>query len=233
MIGQTKRKISIRDSVYEKVKQEILTLKLEPMTKISEMEISKKFDVSRTPVREAFLKLSEDGLIEIIPQSGTLVSRIDMNLVEEGRFVREKLEKAIVSEACRSFDDDHLLKLETNLAMQEFSIQKDFTRMFELDEEFHRLLFQGCNKGRTWELIQHMNTQFIRLRMLRLHTEGLDWNVIVNQHIEIFKMITEKKAEDAEELMEAHLRLVDFEKGTIAEKYPHYFYNYVHSFQQS
>lgn len=216
-------KQSIRDYVYELLKEQIISFEIEPATKISEKEISDKLDVSRTPVREAFLKLSEDGLLDIIPQSGTIVSKIDMNLVEEGRFVREKLEKAIVAEACKQFDESYLFKLETNMAMQELSKSKDYTKMFELDEEFHQLFFLGTNKVRTWNLIQQMNTQFQRLRILRLQTDTLDWDIIVQQHKDIFQLIVEQKREEAEEMMESHLRLVDFEKDTLISQYPHYF----------
>lgn len=216
-------RLSIRDKVYISMKEKILSMELEPLTKISEKVIAKQLEVSRTPVREAFLKLSEDGLLEIIPQSGTIVAKIDLGLVEEGRFAREKLETAIVNEACRSFSPEYLLQLETNIAMQEFSVAKHPAKMFELDEEFHRLLFFGCGKVKTWELIQQMNTQFKRLRMLRLLTADLDWDIIVDQHRELYHCIAERQADRAEEVMEAHLQLVEFEKETLINQYPDYF----------
>lgn len=225
-MSEEKKKMSIREWVYTELKKQILSLELEPTTKISEIQFSKKFEVSRTPVREAFLKLSEDGLLDIVPQSGTIVSRIDMNLVEEGRFVREKLEKAIVVEACRSFDEEFFPKLEANLALQEISKTKYYTNLFDLDEEFHQLLFAGCHKNKTFELVKQMNTQFIRLRMLRLRTKGLDWEILVKQHNDIYKWIKEKNEVKAEETMAEHLQLVDFEKEALLEQYPHYFHKH-------
>lgn len=216
-------KLSIRESVYVSLKEKILSLELEPMTKISEKEISEKLAVSRTPVREAFLKLSEEGLLEIVPQSGTIVSRIDLNLVEEGRYVREKLETAIVRDACMNFSESYILQLESNIAMQEFSVTKDYTKMFELDEEFHQILFFGCGKMKTWDLTQQMNTQFKRLRMLRLLTTNLDWDIIVEQHKEIYNLIVKKSPDEAENMMKTHLQLVDFEKETLIDQYPYYF----------
>lgn len=222
-------KLSIRESVYLSLKDKILSLDLEPMTKISEKEIAEKLEVSRTPVREAFLKLSEVGLLEIVPQSGTIVSRIDLNLVEEGRFVREKLESAIVREACVDFSKSYLLQLESNIAMQEFSVSKDYTRMFELDEEFHQLLFFGCGKMKTWDLTQQMNTQFKRLRMLRLQSTSLDWDIIVQQHKQIYELIVKRHPDEADNMMKAHLQLVDFEKETLISQYPHYFNKSTHT----
>ncbi|WP_096440996.1 GntR family transcriptional regulator [Alteribacter populi] len=216
-------KLSIRDYVYLSLKERILSLELEPNTKISEKEIAEALEVSRTPVREAFLKLSEEGLLEIVPQSGTTVSKIDLYLVEEGRFVREKLETAIVSEACVSFSMPFFVQLESNLTLQEISIKKDYTRMFELDEEFHKILFYGCGKTRTWEITQQMNTQFKRLRILRLLSTELDWDIIVLQHREIHRLISNGRAKEAEKVMKEHLQLVDFEKETLLKQYPHYF----------
>lgn len=214
---------STRDFVYQTVKQQIINLELEPATKISEKEIAEKLSVSRTPVREAFLQLAQEDLLEVIPQSGTMVSRIDLRLVEEGRFVREQIEKAVAKEACIKFDNDQLFRLETNVTMQELCLEKGTShRLFELDDEFHEILFQGCNKIRTWQMVRQMNSHFDRLRMLRLESNH-NWSVIVAQHKEIYQFIEQKLPEKAEETMLNHLKLVMLEKGEIKKQYPNYF----------
>ncbi|MBM7570297.1 GntR family transcriptional regulator [Aquibacillus albus] len=214
---------STRDYVYETVKKQIINWELNPGTKISEKDVAEKLKVSRTPVREAFLKLAQEELIGVYPQSGTIVSQIDMELVEEGRFVRENIEKAIVREAVETFNNDQLFQLETNITMQELCIEKgSHHRLFELDEEFHRLLFEGCNKARTWKIIRQMNSHFDRLRMLRL-ASNTDWKVVVTQHKSIFEKISDKEPDNAEKLMGEHLRLVIFEKEELKKQYPSYF----------
>lgn len=126
---------STRAYSYHVLKEQILQLKLEPGTKISEKEIAEQLNVSRTPVREAFMKLAEEELLDIIPQSGTVVSRINLAHVEEGRFIREKIEKEIVALACDSFGEDFRFRMETNIYMQDVcSTQKNFNKLFELDE---------------------------------------------------------------------------------------------------
>lgn len=67
--------------IYNQLKEEIIDLKIEPGALISENEISRRFEVSRTPVRDVFLRLCNDGLLEVLPQRGTKVSLIDMELV--------------------------------------------------------------------------------------------------------------------------------------------------------
>ncbi|KOY16439.1 GntR family transcriptional regulator [Paenibacillus xylanivorans] len=214
---------STRAYSYNLIKERILHLKLEPGTKISEKEIADELQVSRTPVREAFMKLAEEELLDIIPQSGTIVSHINLEHVEEGRFMREKMEKEIVTLACTSFPEEFRFRLEINIAMQEVCIGKNnFYRLFELDEEFHQILFQGTGKLRTWKMLQQLNIPFNRLRLLRL-SEDSDAEVIISQHKEIYRLITERETDRAVEVMEAHLRLVVVEQEKMKAKYPHYF----------
>ncbi|MFC7393156.1 GntR family transcriptional regulator [Scopulibacillus cellulosilyticus] len=214
---------SSRDTVYQILREEILTLKLEPGTSISEAEVSKKLDVSRTPVREAFLRLSQEGLLDIYPQKGTYVSLIDLTLVEEGRFMREQLERAVIRLACENFPVEQLISLEMNLKMQELHVEKkDYTGMFELDEEFHRMIFTGCNKKNIWLAIQKMNFDFNRIRMLRLST-NYNWDDIFSQHSKIAEAIRNRNPDLAEKTMEDHLTSVMVYKEELKQSYPNYF----------
>ena len=111
-----KQTFSSREAVYTTLKQLILSLKLPPGTAISEKEISLEFNVSRTPVRESFVRLAQEGLLEVYPQRGTYVSLIQVDLVEEARFMREQLERAVIRLACVQFPDEHMKILEQNLA---------------------------------------------------------------------------------------------------------------------
>lgn len=221
--SRSKTKGSTRNYVYTILKRKIINLELKPNFTISEQEIADELNVSRTPVREAFLKLSQENLLTIYPQKGTIVSEIDLELVEEGRFVRENIESAIVREACEKFGEDQLFQLETNLTMQLLCLEKDsYHRLFKLDDQFHQLLFEGCNKLRTWELVRNMNSHFDRLRMLRLASNP-DWKVLVSQHEQIFNYISQKEADKAEQLIIEHLNLVNFEKKDLKLHYPNYF----------
>ncbi|MRH42778.1 FCD domain-containing protein [Aquibacillus halophilus] len=214
---------STRDFVYYTLRNQIINLKLEPGTKISEKEVSEKLKVSRTPVREAFLKLSQEELLGVYPQSGTIVTLIDLSLVEEGRFIRENIEKAVVREACQVFDKNLLFQLETNVRFQELCIEKDsHHKLFELDDEFHRILFEGCGKIRTWNMIRQMNSHFDRLRMLRL-VANQDWNIVVSQHKEIYNYVAKKSLDHAEQAMTSHLKLVNLEKEELKKRYPGFF----------
>lgn len=223
MSTEQKIKGSTREYSYQLLKDRIFHLELEPGTKISEKEIADELNVSRTPVREAFMKLAEEELLDIIPQSGTIVSRINLRHVEEGRFIREKIEKEIVALACEFFPEEFRFRLETNIALQDVCAgNHNFYKLFELDEEFHQILFEGTGKERTWKMLQQLNIHFNRLRLLRLSKDS-NWEHIISQHKEMYQLIVNRQAEQAMNVMERHLRLVVVEQDILREKYPHYF----------
>lgn len=212
---------STREFIYQTLKDQIMRLELKPGTKISEKDIATSLDVSRTPVRESFLKLAQEELLDIYPQSGTIVSLIDLDHVEEDRFFRESVERGVVSLACEEFTEE--IAMETNLMMQELCAKKkDELRLFELDEQFHEILFRGCRKERSWQMLHLMTNHFKRFRFLRV-ASSMDWEVIISQHQEIFNCIKDKNPKKAEKAMVNHLRLALLEKDVLKETYPTYF----------
>jgi DNA-binding GntR family transcriptional regulator len=214
---------STRDAVYLTLKEQILTMELAPGTSISEKEISLLLEVSRTPVRESFQRLAQEGLLEIYPQRGTTVSLIDPDLVEEARFMREQLERAVIRLASQSFPDEFLSKLHMNVSLQKVSMDhQDYKQMFELDEAFHRTIFEGCKKSNTWAVIQQINAHLNRSRMLRLSADH-HWDHLYLQHQEMVQAIQAKDADRAEQLMKEHLHLTIDDLVLLKEKYPTYF----------
>lgn len=212
-----------RDVVYAKLKEDIIKLDLKPGMPLSENEMSIKFQVSRTPVRESFVRLAQEGLVEVLPQRGTFVSLIDSDLVEEGRFMREHLERAVVRLACEHFPKEALSLLEQNLGQQAESLRlHDNYAMFELDEEFHSILFSGCGKSMTWAAIGQMNTHLKRSRMLRL-VDNHDWLHLFEQHKAMVAAISAHLPEEADRLMKEHLSLNIADQAILKEKYPSYY----------
>ncbi|MFI2857258.1 GntR family transcriptional regulator [Paenibacillus sp. JSM ZJ436] len=209
--------------VYTSLKGQILSLELPPGTLLSEKEMSTAYQVSRTPVRESFVRLAQEGLLVVLPQRGTRVSLIDPELVEEARFMREQLERAVIALACESFPEDLLAELESNLAQQKHSVfQQDGRMMFQLDEEFHRILFAGCRKLGTWNVIQQMNAHLNRSRMLWL-SEDPDWASLYEQHREMVQAIRQQDGKRADALMKQHLSLIISNLSVLQQRHPDYF----------
>ncbi|TDG00246.1 GntR family transcriptional regulator [Paenibacillus piri] len=215
-------KVSNRDYAYEIVKSNILNLKLEPGTMISEKDIAEKLQVSRTPTREAFIKLAEEDLIVIYPQKGSYVSLIDLDQVEEARFVRQNMEVAVLKLACETFTENDLLELEAIVSQQKiYSQHKNHEKLHELDELFHQTIFVKCGKQRTWSFIQQMLSHYKRFRNLVLAVY-FDWETIILQHTRIIEHISARNFEMAEQELRQHVKS-RFEKEDLLQKYPNYF----------
>ncbi|MCB2354663.1 GntR family transcriptional regulator [Clostridium estertheticum] len=216
-------KDSTSKRIYHLIREKIINLNFVPGLGISEKGISEKFNVSRTPVREAFVRLAQEGLISIYPQKGTFVSLINLSSVEEARFMREHLERAVVRLACEGFPKEMFLKLEMNLKFQEMYMEDhDNKKIFAADEEFHRLIFEGCNKNKIWATINEMESDFQRIRILRL-SSNLKWDHIYSQHIGIKNAIINKNPDLAERIIIEHLTMVNFDKNQLKHDYSNYF----------
>jgi DNA-binding GntR family transcriptional regulator len=215
--------VSTRDAVYLQLREQILKLELPPGTPLSENETSLLFKVSRTPVRESFLRLAQEGLVQVLPQRGTFVSLIDTALVEEARFMREQLERAVILLACAHFPEQALLQLEMNLEQQRECVRKkDDKSMFELDEAFHRILFDGCSKSNTWSIMKQMNAHLNRSRMLSL-VDDHNWEHLYEQHRLMADAVKAQDGAAAERLMTEHLTLNIADQALLRVKYPNYY----------
>ncbi|WP_078553550.1 GntR family transcriptional regulator [Bacillus alkalicellulosilyticus] len=219
-----KNRSSIGTRVYEFLKSEIVSVKLPPGHSISENEIAERLQVSRTPVREAFLRLSQEELVTVFPQKGSVVSKIDLDHLEETRFMREHLEVATTRLACEMVTEQGLISLTSNVSLQRLaSNEKDFERFFELDEQFHALIFSICHKSKVWDAIQNMMTlNFSRIRFLSLF-ENLNTDNLLKEHQEIVESIKEQNPDRAEKAVRVHLKGVTVDMKELVKKYPDYF----------
>jgi GntR family transcriptional regulator, rspAB operon transcriptional repressor len=216
---------SRRHYVYSYLYQNILSLNLQPGSALSENEIAKKLNVSRTPVREAMIQLAKQDLVEIVPQIGTFVSLINPELVEESRSMRETLEIATIKEAAEKITDSTLLELEISINKQKIIIKEgNFREFLTLDDAFHEIIFQSLGKERTWQAIEQMNSQFKRVRVLwLLLTTTTDWEEVLREHEGLFTALKNRDASLAQNLMKQHLTKAVIHMGEIKSKHPDYF----------
>ena len=115
----SQRQMTAGNRVYQALKDAIVQLQLRPGNALRETEISKQLGVSRQPVREAFFKLADVGLVEIQPQRGTFVQLISRKAVENARFIREAVEVAVVRKAALEASDASIAAIKTHLIEQE------------------------------------------------------------------------------------------------------------------
>jgi GntR family transcriptional regulator, rspAB operon transcriptional repressor len=213
----------IGKQIFRSLRQAIFTGLLAPGTPLSEKEVSEMFQVSRQPVREAFIKLVEAGVLQVLPQRGTFVKRISPRKVREGRFIREAIEAAVVRKSAVAITDAQLADLAANLREQKAASKANDTAAFlACDEQFHFLIAQSIDCVAAWDTIQDIKAQMDRVRYLSLH-EVSPLDLLIKQHVHIVNALKAHDPDAAEEAMRSHLREILVSLGPVAELNPDWF----------
>lgn len=150
------------------LRERIIQNDLKPGDRISESEVARTYAVSRQPVREAFIRLADQGLLQILPQRGTVISRIGYGAVLDARFLREAIEADIAKILARSPDPSLIAELRRQLDRQARVDGSTPTDFMELDDLFHRTLADAAGKAGAWKQIEGLKSQMDRVRFLSL-----------------------------------------------------------------
>lgn len=212
---------SVGPQVYKLLRDKIIQGELAPGARISEAEISKVLEVSRQPVREAFIKLRNDGLVEVRPQRGTFVTKIHVNAVSDARFIREAIEVEIIRLLAESCQADQIRLLRENIAEQRRASTVDVEKFFNLDEAFHRLLADFAGKGTVWDVIGRLKAHFDRVRYVSSSHKPLDR--VIDHHVEIVNALEKHDAQQAEQVIRDHMREVLIDLPQIMKQQPDIF----------
>lgn len=219
--GETRESDPVRQRLYQVLRQSVIQMVLAPGQALSEKEIADTFSVSRQPVREAFIRLSEAGLVEVKPQRGTYVVKISQQAVLEARFVREAVEVAVVKLAAeKGIEPATLTELHDLLERQRRCIEpNDNDRFYRLDEAFHRTLSLGVQQYAAWKVIEEVRAQLDRVRYLSVpHSTPLDR--LVEQHANIVAAIEARDVHQAEQAMSLHLREILVSMPDLIRRFP-------------
>lgn len=211
------------DEIYQILKKEILSLNFEPGMELKINSLCEQLKVSRSPIRDALMKLASDGLVEIFPQRGTRVSLINLHLVAEERFLRSSLEEKAMVNLFPILTDENIEELGNLIKYQE-SIKNtpkgyDF---FNADLAFHKLVFKLINKNECWNIISKQCVNYDRVRLLSFK-EKENKEIIIEQHIHILEALKSKKKSLIEKVVTQHLGKIDDDLKIIMDKYPTYF----------
>lgn len=195
----------VNQQIYRILRRDIVQCLIPPGTSLSEKEISVRFDVSRQPVREAFIKLAENGLIQIRPQRGSYVNKISMRQVRNGCFVREAIERAVVRRAAEMITNDQCYLLEQSLHQQKMAIERhQQDAFFSLDDEFHQSLAQIADCQLAWDTVENIKSAIDRVRYMSLDHVS-PGEMLLEQHIAIFKALAAHNGDDVDQAMHRHL----------------------------
>lgn len=213
---------SIGSQIHRILREAIIRGTLKPGQALSEIELSKRFSVSRQPVREAFIKLAEERLIEVRSQRGTYVRKISPREVLDARHLREIIEVAIVREVAGLRDRKVLEKLRAVLSQQEAVTPGDSFGFLILDDEFHKTLALSVGREYAWRVTEGIKAQMNRVRFLAFGQLSPKPQ-LVREHAEIVDAIGAGDPDLAAARMETHLRSLITSLPLIVKRCPEHF----------
>jgi len=210
------------DRVYDALVDAIRSLRMQPGAPISEQELASQLGVSRTPLREAISRLTDVGLVEVVPQVSTRVAGIRLQEVREAWFVRESLELAAIDVICRqSVRDVSILRAEIR-NQRAACAAGDIDAFFVADEALHSGIFELSGYGGAWRAVVRMKVQLDRLRRLSVPDIGAV-SELVDDHETIVDALEVADVAAATDHLRTHARRVLIMEPGLREKYPTYF----------
>ncbi|TCC61125.1 GntR family transcriptional regulator [Kribbella pittospori] len=217
------RDSSTRSQVYSQLRSEIITLTMKPGQVLSESELAEVYGVSRTPVREALIRLADESLVEVVPQLGTYVSRISVREVREAQFIRETLERASLPLAIKRITPVDEAQLRLLLATQADAGERgDLIEWFSTDEQLHRALLEIAGHPKTWSVVSSIKAHLDRVRMLSLPEPEI-LSSMHGQHATLVDHVVAKRTQQADKLLTQHLRGVLGVLEPLEKQHPDYF----------
>ena len=214
---------AVSPQLREILRSRIICNDLKPASGISETELANFYNVSRQPVREAVITLVNEGLVEIRPQRGTYVKRIDYESVMNGRFVREAVEADIVKMLAKNPDNSLIKQLRSQLKEQHACAKGSAGNFIELDEQFHHTLANAAGLHKIWDFLETTKSQMDRVRFISF--EEFPTAKLVQQHELIVDCIEEASPGRAQSAMRNHLREILNSLPQVRDRYPDYFEN--------
>lgn len=217
------RPASAGSQAYAALRHAIVTLKLRPGQPLSEQGIAQQLRTSRTPVREAFIKLADTGLIEVQAQRGTFVRKISAKAVRDARFVREAIETVVLREAVGRLSGAFFTAMHELVAAQRAAAAGNaLERFLALDDAFHRAFATAIDHGHAWTVVEAQKAQIDRVRYLSL-PGATPIDRLIDQHEAILAAVERGDASAAETAMRTHLAEVLAVLEPLSQRYPDLF----------
>lgn len=205
-----------------------MNMTLEPGVSVSVQKLSERYGVSRTPVREAIVRLQQSGLVEIYPQRKTVVSKIDLKRVCEEWFIRKSLETAVVDRFIRRCSELVADTMQELISKQKQYLDKEhFGEFYLKDNRFHQLIFETAEQSLSWKTIENVASHYNRIRLLNGKINGV--GSIIDEHERMVKAARKRDSEAmCKAVIEYSNNLLEQVKN-MSKQYPHFFSN---EFQQ-
>lgn len=218
---------SLNQSTYEKFKKDILTFGLKPGDTVSAAKIADRYSVSRTPAREALVRLEAEGLVDIIPQSKSVISRIDADKARQEWFIRRSLELSMVDTLFERITQSDIKKMQAyNSYMLELSkkqrTHENTYNYLMADNEFHAVTYRICGQVLSETVIKNTMAHYLRLRFLTELDEVYQGRT-VHGHEELIELLNNSDSAGYKKALSVHLGHAMNDISEMERIFPDYF----------
>lgn len=214
---------SVQEMVYRTLRDKIVSMELKPGTTISTQEIADSMSVSRTPVREAFIRLQREDLLDVTPQRSTVVSKINMDRVYQERFIREALEIEVAQKFIEVATPEVLARMRRNIEKQYAAIEEQrYVDYLELDNALHQTAFTETHEDLGRSIVQQMNGHYDRIRLISAW-EGQIVSAAMQEHERYVDYIERKDTARARKLLRTHLQALRVQEEILLTNWSEYF----------
>lgn len=209
---------------YSALKRGIMEFRFAPGERLSPTELRERLGVGRTPVREAIVRLRQEGLVITRPKSGSYVALVDLDAAECARFLRSNTERAVVVECCSRAGEKDVTSLRKLLGEQKRAMEAhDQRSFFNADNRMHEELYNIAGRRRAWTWLEETNLDLERYRWLHVQARGMGWGSILAEHQELVDAIARKDPEEASYVAVHHLHVMLDERNEVVAAFPGYF----------
>lgn len=209
---------------YSALKRGIMEFRFAPGERLSPTELRERLGVGRTPVREAIVRLRQEGLVITRPKSGSYVALVDLDAAECARFLRSNTERAVVVECCSRAGEKDVASLRKLLGEQKRAMKAhDQRSFFNADNRMHEELYCIAGRQRAWAWLEETNIDLERYRWLHVQARGMGWGSILSEHQELVDAIARKDPEEASYVAVHHLHVMLDERDEVVTAFPGYF----------
>lgn len=218
-----------REYVYRLLRYNIMTLVLVPGCSINEAEVAEQLGVSRTPVHEALTMLKNEYLVEILPQSGSFVTKISLRNIREGLFMRATMEPAIYRQLAGNIGEEYLDQMAANLEEASHIMLNDqddsLDRYLKLDDNFHKIAYLAAQKPILWSAVKTVCSHFQRIRYQESILIKIDMSHIHHEHEQLYEylMLGGSCYFDLEKHYDMHLSYFKTYFAQLLEMHPEYY----------
>ena len=198
----------LKELVYLELKHKILTGEIPSQTRLMEVELSEKLNVSRTPVREAIKRLTDDGLVQMEARKGAYVAKISIKEMLDVFEIREDMEGfCAYLAAIRSTPEEKAALRELTEGYELACERKDKMEIIRYDEEIHNYIVSCCNNETLKQLVNYVQELSLRFRYLYYEDDSRYMDTS-QQHIRLIEAIENGDADKARKLADQHVRAI-------------------------